>query len=235
MKLTPFAVIYGAPLQTNVILSSLNTLVACSVTEFNAAIAEINTNFANYGYAANPLLPTLPAIPTMAASAPVAIAYLQSTSPGGVRPDFGPSTSYLLIDAFTANGYNDPQAALDLLTAETTLVNVLLALVTLSTAAAVAITVQPTNQSIANNAAGAVALTATGTGAQFEWYIKLPANAYYQRIVTSAIFTTVNTASLTITNPAPQATYNQSKIRAIVRSVTGRQQVGSSIITLTVT
>jgi hypothetical protein len=231
MKQLPFAVIYGGTLNPNVVLSSTNTIIAGTVTAINLAIAELNANFANYGYAATPALPTIPAIPTPGSLAPNGIAYLQSQVPGGVT--CGPSTSYLLIDAFLSVGYADPSGDLDRLTSEQTVANLLIARAVLSTAAAVAITVQPTNQTIAHNAAGAIALTATGTGRTYEWYIQLLGTSAFQRVTDAGPFTTSATASLTITNPV-LATYNGSKFICLVRSASGGQVLGSTVVTLTV-
>lgn len=245
MKLTPFAVIYGGTLNPVAVLSSTKTLVAATIAQLNAAIADINTNFANYGYAATPGIPTIPAIPTPGSTAPQAIAYFQSQGPGATGPSYGPSTSYLLIDAYTANGYSDPSAALDVLTADVTLANITLALAVLSTAAPIAITVQPTNQSIANTAAGAIALTATGAGASFRWFIQKTTDTGFSEITAAnnnlgtnslgaAVFSTINTASLTITRPQ-LAIYNGSKVKALVQSVSGGQWLSSNTVTLTVT
>lgn len=236
MKLLPFAVIYGGTLAANVVLSSTKTIVAGTVAQLNAGINELNTNFANYGLGSSLGLPQIPAVPTPGSTAPNGIAYFQSQVPGGISS--GPSTSYLLIDAFTSNGYSDPSAALDLLTADSTLVILQAALASLSSAAPVAITVQPTNQSIAHNAAGAIALTATGAGATFSWYIQTPGATGF-RLITAAFdaagtFSTVNTASLTITNPV-LVTYSLSKVYAIVQSASGAQSLKSTTVTLTVT
>lgn len=232
MKLLPFAVIYGGLLAANVVLSSTKTVVAGSVAQINAAIADINTNFANYGYGATPGIPVIPAIPQPGSTAPQGIAYFQSQPPGGISS--GPSSSYLLIDAFTSNGYSDPSSALDTLTSDTVLLNILQGIATLSGASAIAITVQPTNQSIAHNAAGAIALTATGAGATFNWYINLATQTGFSLVTATGPFSTVNTASLTITNPV-LATYSLAKFFCIVQSVAGGQSLKSTTVTLTVT
>lgn len=242
MKLLPFAVIYGGTLAANVILSSTKTVVAATVAQVNAAIAELNVNFANYGYAASPAFPTIPAIPTPGSTAPNAIAYFQSANPSTFQT-YGPSTSYLLIDAFTANGYTDPQGSLDTLTADSTLVMIQTALASLSGAAAIAIGTQPTNQSIAHNAAGAIALVATGTGLTVNWYMNLSGTNGFVLLTAAnvgvsttgaAVFSTFNTQSLTISNP-PLATYNSAKFYALVQSVSGAQTLKSTTVTLTVT
>lgn len=241
MKLLPFAIIYGGALAANMVLSSTKTIVSGTVTQLNAAITELNTNFANYGLAASLALPAIPAIPTPGSTAPNGIAYFQSQPPGGISS--GPSTSYLLIDAFTSNGYSDPSGVLDTLSADSTLVLMQAALASLSTATPIAITVQPTNQSIAHGAAGAIALTATGAGASFNWYMNQTGQSGFVLLsaanvgvntIGGAIFSTFNTASLTITQPI-LATYNGSKFYCLVQSVSGAQTLKSTTVTLTVT
>jgi hypothetical protein len=241
MKLLPFAVIYGGQLAPNVVLSSTKTIVSGTVAQLNAAITELNTNFANYGYGASPGFPAIPAIPTPGSTAPNGIAYFQSQPPGGISS--GPSSSYLLIDAFTSNGYTDPQGQLDTLTADSTLVMLQAAIASLSGAAAIAIGTQPTNQSIAHNAAGAIALVATGAGLTVNWYMNLSGASGFTLLTAAnvgvntiggAVFSTYNTQSLTITQP-PLATYNGAKFYAIVSSVSGGQDLKSTTVTLTVT
>jgi hypothetical protein len=235
MKQLPFGIIFGGTLPAVAVLSSTKTTISGTVTQFNAWIAEINTNFANYGYASTPNLPLLPTIPTPGSTAPNGIAYFQSTPPGGTSLGSGPASSFLLIDAFTSNGYSDPSGALDTLTADATLLSLAIARASLSTAAPVAITVQPTNQSIAHNAAGAIALTATGTGALFTWLVNLPNTTGFQLCTTAdGVLSTINTASLTITNP-PLAKYNGAKFACIVDSASGGQRLWSTVVTLTVT
>jgi len=245
MKLLPFAVIYGNSRPSNVVLSSTYTVVSGTVAQINAGIAELNTNYANYGYGASPNLPALPAVPTPGSTYPGAIAYFQSYVPGATYPGggSGPSSSYLLIDGYTSNGFTDPYGLFDTLTVDQTLVNLTIALASLASAAPPVITVQPTSQSIAHNAAGAIALTATGAGVTYNWYIQvLGTNAFVlisaatQGVATNgaAVFSTFNTASLTVTQPV-LAQYNGSKICCVVEAASGVQAVKSTTVTLTVT
>jgi|GEM_PF-4352840 hypothetical protein len=250
MKLLPFAVLYGNSRPGNVVLSSTYTVVSGTVAQINAAITELNTNYANYGYGASPNLPALPAVPTPGSTYPGAIAYFQSYVPGATYPGggSGPSSSYLLIDGYTSNGFTDPYGLFDTLTVDQTLVNMQVALASLSTAVPVAISVQPTNQSISHSSTGAISLTATGAGATFNWYIQvLGTNAFVLISPTTAtgstlgvgttglpVFSTYNTASLTISYPV-LAQYNGSKICCIVYSASGAQSVKSTTVTLTVT
>lgn len=246
MKLLPFAVLYGNGRPSIAVLSSTYTIVSGTVAAINAAIAELNVNFANYGYGSTPNLPVLPAVPTPGSTYPGAIAYFQSQVPGSPtypNSGTGPATSYLLIDSYTSNGFTDPYGIFDTLTVDQTLVNLTVAIASLATAAPPAITVQPTNQSIAHGATGAIALTATGTGVTYAWYMQLLGTSAFVLLSASnvgvgttgvAVFSTYNTASLTVSYP-PLATYNGSKFACVVSAASGGQAVKSTTVTLTVT
>lgn len=219
MKNLPFAIITGNEDPSQVVLSSILTVHSGNVAQVNAQIAEVNANFANYGFVASPGLPTLPTIPTPGGLAlPNGIAYFTSWQ------------SFLLVDANYSQGYSMPSAALDTLLTDVNLVAIKQAAINLRAA----ITVQPTAQTIAHNAAGAIALTATGTTLTYQWQIQLPGASSWANIVNgTGPFTTATTASLTITTPV-LATYNGATFRCQVQSA-GAGVVQSNAVILTVT
>lgn len=228
MKLLPFAVIYGGTLTSQALLSSLTTLHVGLVSELNLQIAEVNANFALYGFGATPNIPNIPAIPTPASTAPNGIAYFQSALAG---KDTGPSTSFLLIDAYTANGYADPASPLDVILTDVNLVALLAAARTLRAN----ITTQPTAAvTIDHAAAGNLGtVVAAGVGNTFQWQRSALGVGAWTDLTNVAPFSNVATATLTITNPTVLAN-NQDKYRVRVKS-TGAGPVYSTVSTLTVT
>lgn len=228
MKLTPFAVIYGGTLAAQAILSTPNTIHAGTVSDINAQIAEVNTNFALYGFGSSPNLPVLPAIPTPGSTAPQGLGYFQSQAAGGVGPSWGPSTSFLLIDAYTANGYSDPSPALDTLLTDTNL-NALLAA---ARALRAIITVQPTNQSTVHTTF-AFSVTATGAGLTYQWQRQALGVGAWLTLVDNAFFSGSQTANLAGLSSTVLLN-NGDKYRVLVDAV-GAAPAQSSTVTLTVT
>jgi len=94
MKLTPFGIVYS--LFPKVAFGNLptgQTVYADSVTRFNAAVDEVNTNYADYGYDADPEIPHAPTVPDNAAG----VAYFQGDETFEmIDPKF--STRYSLPD-----------------------------------------------------------------------------------------------------------------------------------------
>jgi hypothetical protein len=230
MKLLPFAVIYGGLLNTNVILSSLNNVHTATVAQLALQIAEVNTNYSLYGFNASPAIPSLPAIPTMTYTAPQAIAYFQS-QPNTTSYNHGPSTSFLLIDADTANGFDDPNNALNGILTDANLVAISAA----ARALRANITTQPTAAvTIAHNASGNLGtVVASGAGNTFQWQYRLLGTGAWLNVPATGPFSNVTTATLTIANPV-LVTYDQTVFRCVVQS-TGSGPVCSSSSTLTVT
>lgn len=226
MKQTPFAVIYGGALTAQAVLSSLNVLHSGLVADINLQIAELNANYALYGYGATPGLPSIPAIPTPGSAAPNGIAYFQSALAG---KDTGPSTSYLLIDAYTANGYSDPSSPLDLLLTDTVLTNLIAARRTL----APAITTNPADQSVAHIAA-TVAVVATGTGLTYQWYRSALGTGAWTALTNTGVFTGATTATLALSATTVLAN-NGDKYRCVITSTNGGGTVFSRVSVLTVT
>lgn len=226
MKLLPFAVIYGGGLTAQAVLSSLNTIHTGNVADINLQIAELNANYALYGFGSSPNLPNLPAIPTPGSTAPQGIAYFQSAQSG---KDTGPSSSFLLIDAYTSNGYADPSSPLDSILTDT----VLAALISARRALAPYITTQPADQSVAHIAAN-IAVVASGTGLTYQWQRSALGTGAWTNLTNTGVFTGATTATLALSATTVIAN-NGDKYRCLITSTNGGGSVMTRVMVLTVT
>lgn len=227
MKQTPFAVILGGTLPTNAILCSLLHVHTGTVADINAQIAEVNTNFALYGFGSTPNLPLLPAIPTPGASAPNGIGYFQSEAPGGTGPNYGPTSSFLLIDAFTDAGYSTPSTALDTLLTDVNLT----ALINANANLRAVITAQPPNRTVTNPTGTTFTVTATGNGLTYQWQVQALGTGAWVNLADTGIYSGSATSILTLASTVVGLSTN--KYRVMVDTL-GAGPVASTAGTLTV-
>lgn len=226
MKLLPFAVVYGGTLTAQAVLSSITTIHSGLVADINLQIAEVNANFALYGFGATPNIPAIPAIPTPGSTAPNGIAYFQSALAG---KDTGPADSFLLIDAYTANGYADPSSPLDTILNDTNLQAIVSAYRSLRPY----ITTQPADASVAHIAAN-IAVVASGTGLTYQWQRSALGVGAWTNLTNTGVFTGATTATLALSATTVLAN-NQDKYRVLIGSTAGGGTIVSRVMTLTVT
>jgi len=119
MKYTPFLIVYA----TGVAIASVpasSLAYADSVTRFNAAIAEVNSDPETYGLDAGVVLPVLPTVPT---------------SKNGIYYEPNTGNTFELVDARRSEGWSAPNTNGDAILTADNLAAIVAARIALDTAA----------------------------------------------------------------------------------------------------